>query len=396
MTLKKLKDVLFKQYSISILLIPISIYFLAFFSPISSKLHNNIFYILVLIPCVFWVNKKQLIALLRSRIVLLTVIFTSYLALRSLFYHPFDFSDVKDPFRHLISFWLFFSVVVHLFQHVNFTVRMRAVAYWATVWGIGNAILYYTQYSFPGRMPFNGPTDHPIIGACVYAAFALIVLFSPHHSRIVSFVCFSSLASLVLFSQSRGPLLALTVAVIVALLWQSRKWLVVLPVMFWTGFAFAHQQGWITFSRLFKATSSYRFQIWQQVFENSLVQKSWLFGQSLLADQSVTVGSITFQHPHSGYVSTYFHGGIIALLILIALMLVAGWFVFRMRAEEGGRLAVALYVFGGLIVATDTHKMLDGPGALWLYFWLPLAFIAAKELNLYSNQATDSSQVPPD
>lgn len=392
-----MKQMFLKQYSVSILLFPMVIYLLGFFAPISSKLHNNIFYIIVLVPFILWVKKRELLDLFQSRIVLFTVVFTGYLAVRSLFYLPFDFSEVKDPFRHLVSFWVFFAVGVSLFREEFFRTKINSIALWAAVWGTGAAVLYYSQHRFPGRLQYNGPTDHAIIGACVYAVISLFVLF--HNRRFplfLSIITFISLFSSVLFSQSRGPLLALTVAVVAGSMCRCRKWVVAIPIAFWAFFIVAQQQGWVTFGRLFKATSSYRFQIWQQVINNSWTGGDWIFGQSLLADQTVTVGKHTFQHAHSGYISTFFHGGVIGFILLVALMIVVGWFVIKVWQRDRCSLTVALYIFSGLIIATDTHKMLDGPGALWFYFWLPLAYIAAQELKMSQCRVDDNTLEQPD
>ena len=387
-----MKQMIFKQYSVSILLFPLIIYLIGFFAPISSKLHNNIFYIIVLVPFIFWVNKRDTYKLFQSRIVLLTVIFTGYLAIRSLFYLPFDFSEVKDPFRHLVAFWVFFAIIIRLFQHNSFKLKLYYIGLWAALWGTGNAILYYTDHHFQVRLYYNGPTDHAIIGACVYAVIIVFILFQNKTlPRYLSFFCSVLISLSVLFSQSRGPLLSLTIAVVAGSLCRFNKWLATIPFVFWAVFVVAHKQGWITFGRLFKATSSYRFEIWQQVINNSWTKGDWVFGQSLLADQTVTVGTLTFDHAHSGYVSTFFHGGVIGFLLLVTLMVVAGWYVFKVWQRDRCGLTVALYVFSGLIIATDTHKMLDGPGALWFYFWLPIAYIAAQELNAAQSPVTDNT-----
>ena len=387
-----MKKLILKQYSVSILLFPMVIYLVGFFAPISSKLHNNIFYIIVLVPFILWVKKRELLDLFQSRIVLLTVVFTGYLAIRSLFYLPFDFSEVKDPFRHLISFWVFFAIVVRLFQSGILREKINIIAIWAALWGAGTAVLYYSQHHFPGRLQYNGPTDHAIIGACVYAVISLFVLF--HNRRFPQFlalIAFASLFSAVLFSQSRGPLLSLTVAIVAGSMCRCRKWVVAIPIAFWAFFIVAQQQGWITFGRLFKATSSYRFQIWQQVVDNSWLGGDWVFGQSLLADQTVTIGKYTFQHAHSGYISTFFHGGVIGFILMATLMVVAGWCVVKVWQSDRCGLTVAVFVFSSLIIATDTHKMLDGPGALWFYFWVPLAHIAAQELKMSQYRADDNT-----
>ena len=314
-----------RQYPISILLWPFGLYLVTFFAPISSKAHNNIFYIVVLTPFILWGEKNFIRELFSSRIGLVSVLLTGYLVFRSLVYLPFDSSQVVDHLRHLGSFYCFFYISVALFYKEKLVGLLAKISLWAAIWGAGSAVYFYSQHRFPVRMSFIGPVDHAILGASVYALFCLFLVYSktPLVKR-TALAAFPLLFSSILFSQSRGPLLSILCSVLMTAVVVRKKWMSGVMILFLGGFWLSHYQGWISFGRLFQATSSYRLSIWQQVFSDIWQEGSWLFGHSLSAEQAVTVGKHTFQHAHSGYVATFAQGGVVGLTLLLALVIFLG------------------------------------------------------------------------
>jgi hypothetical protein len=139
------------------------------------------------------------------------------------------------------------------------------------------------------------------------------------------------------------------------------------------------------FGRFTELTSSHRVDIWLQVLKNSLYEGNWLFGNSLNANHEVTIGSTTFHHMHSGFVGTYFYGGIIGFSLLAALILAIGYKLYFSEKKDITPLAIGLYVFLIFIISTDNHLLLDGPSGIWFYFWLPVAFLSALEIRKKQN-----------
>ena len=376
-----MKSLILKKHEVSILLLPLAGYFLSFFAPIGSKANNNIFYLAVMVPFVLWVTKKDLSYIFNSRIVIITTVLTSYLVVRSFFFIPSDLLRYFDPIRHLFSFISFFVVSIALFKKGIFCNQLNRIALWAATWGGCGAVYYYSQHGLGTRLRYLGPVEHEILGACVYAVICVFALFSEKKNyRFFIFGASILLFCCVLLSQSRGPLLALSFAILVAGVVSGRKRLVSgLVVLFGGIWLYNHHVG-LFFNRLFIVTSSRRFDIWKQVVVDSWQDGSWVFGHSVLANHEVTVGNTMFYHAHSGYVATFYQSGIIGFFILMSLVFVVGWQVFKLRKVGNCPLRVSLFVFSLLIILSDTHNLLDGPGAVWFYFWLPLAYIAADEL----------------
>lgn len=383
---------LLKRRNVSFLLLPLSFYFFSFFTPIGSKANNNIFYFFVLLPFVLVTKSRALIYLFHSRIFIMAVALVSYLALRSFFFEPFELQRSFDPLRHLFSFLVFFSISTALFGQ-GLEQKLRVIAIWAAGWGAVAACCYYAQHDLTSRLHYSGPISHPILGACVYSVVCLFLVLSKQKKYlIVKFIAVFLLFCCIVLSQSRGPAASLILAVSVAGSMAGRCWLSLFPVAVMVSGWVLKNYIYMPFDRLFVVTSSYRIEIWKQVFVDSWENGRWLFGHSVLASEEVSVGNMVFAHAHSGYVATFFQGGLVGLVLLLALLFSTAWQVYRMRNYKNSALRIGMFVFAALIIFSDTHKLLDSPSAPWFYFWLPLALIASAEID-YCHQKITISDV---
>jgi hypothetical protein len=94
----------------------------------------------------------------------------------------------------------------------------------------------------------------------------------------------------------------------------------------------------------------------------------------LLTDCNVLLGcgrddyrfASEFFHPHSAYVSMFYHGGVVAALLLLAML--ALLFVQAWRVQSRW-LLVALVGWGGVLTATN--GIITSPRPLWVFFWVP-------------------------
>ena len=91
-----------RQYELSVILIPFVIYLLLFFSPLSSKAHNNYFYLFVLLPFVLFARtrKEEYYNVIKSKIFISVVFFVSYLALTVVLnISSAPLTDIATPLR---------------------------------------------------------------------------------------------------------------------------------------------------------------------------------------------------------------------------------------------------------------------------------------------------------
>ncbi len=131
-------------------------------------------------------------------------------------------------------------------------------------------------------------------------------------------------------------------------------------------------------AHIFRGTS-YRPEIyWQGILEAS---NAPFFGHGLTADTRLIMSDGTrFDHSHSIYLTTLFYGGIVGLLLLIALLGSAIRQGFKQTKKPQQFLLAGMPLFAAICLATDLNKLILHPKPIWIIFWFPIALVAASEL----------------
>ena len=112
---------------------------------------------------------------------------------------------------------------------------------------------------------------------------------------------------------------------------------------------------------------AHRPEIWRMAVKE--VGDNVLFGLGALATPSfplVTWDGIPFEahHPHSVFVSAYYFGGIMAVGLLVATVVLA--------VRGAGGQASAMLLFGICILFLDGGRAVDKVNAIWFLLWLPV------------------------
>lgn len=380
-----------KHYKLSVLLIPFVIYLLLFFSPLSSKAHDNYFYLFVFLPFVLFSvsSKDEFYHVLKSKIFVLVVLFVSYMALTVVLnISSVPLKEIFKPLRHWFSFLAFLFLSILLFSKYDLEEKMKYVSLWAAIWGGLSILLFYYDKSFTERLCYFGRVEHPIFGACIYTVPFLFLLFSKKNFSILLRVCLLLvLLFSIVISQSRGPIVALSVAVVAGFVVKGKK---ILPVLIGLSVIIIWVLDYleiISCGRIFWTHSSFRIPIWEQVISESIKNGAWIFGSGIAANESVTITSgLNFTHAHSGYIGTFFLGGIIGLAILLIVIFFMIQKALTIKSIRNDSLAISLIVFALLSITTDTHKLLNGPHPLWFFFWFPVAYLSAQEIKYVNEQ----------
>jgi O-antigen ligase len=249
-------------------------------------------------------------------------------------------------------------------------------------WSIGLAVVTHA----PGqRLHGWGATTHPILGAAVIATSGLTALArglvpaAPRSDRALNLAAFGLVASFMLLTESRGPLLAAGLATILlcaASVWRLRAFLALgAGLAIWASLPAATKKH--TAYVLVERGSSHRFQIWDYTL--GLIRDRPLFGHGLAANLHLDIGDvITF--PHDLYLSLLFYSGIVGFGLFLAMAGLLTWRLRpggwrgRWRNAEWAWLA-ALWV--NLLVAglTDLGQITKGPGPLWFIVWVPVGLL---------------------
>lgn len=380
----------------------LNLFFLAFTAMAlvapSTYMYRNIFY-LGIVPATLW-------SLWRrdnpwgpgSAAPLLVVAFVVFLSLNSF---ATGYATTDAAITHLRWGLQTLLVVLALFFVTRFWIRspvvhgrfFLGVTVVVAVWVL---VPYILQGNFGVRLAGEAFLSHTIEAASVLLAlwtvgFALLVLGGRMQSWDYVLLGVSALCTLVfvVFTQSRGPLLALAITFVMALvtlaspLSRSRV-LMLLSI----GLVLAlpavavsyYQPTWFVWLQetMLRGTS-YRPEIWSAVLSEA--GSSWLIGFGSAAELPNTpVGDVlrdevgrAFAHTHNLFFETYFSGGIIALTLLLAVlvMALAPFLQFRNRP----RLALVVATIVAMLVAvhfTDAPRVIGSVRPEWIMFWLPL------------------------
>jgi O-antigen ligase len=120
---------------------------------------------------------------------------------------------------------------------------------------------------------------------------------------------------------------------------------------------------------------SFRPGIWEQVLVD--MQSYWWFGHGYLIDPHVQAYDKLFDHAHNSYLATLRDGGLLGLALLVAILGLAALWAWRLYRQRGERIYLALLLYGMTSIAMDYDRLLLHPREIWLFFWLPVAFIMA-------------------
>jgi len=137
---------------------------------------------------------------------------------------------------------------------------------------------------------------------------------------------------------------------------------------------------------IFKARGSFvRIEIWEQTLLR--VREAPFFGEGISADRRVTIDGSTWNHSHNVYIATALYGGLTGLFLFLAVILVGVWQSILCFHRQREVTYVALLVYACSCMMFANYRVISDPDVIWLYFWLPLAILAAKEISNYKDRA---------
>jgi len=193
-----------------------------------------------------------------------------------------------------------------------------------------------------------------------------------------------------LLAQSRGPLLALGVTIFgwtisESLLHKGGKYVyrsklcIALLLIFSVGVSlFIAYPGF--FKSRFIGREIDRLELWGSALLQA--KSAPCFGHGLNADTRIILSSGKKRvHHHSVYIETLFFGGIAGLLLLTVLVGLAIRQAFTRPGELQKFLLTCMLVFGALCIMTDGNTLIRHPKPVWIFFWFPIALVAAYELS---------------
>jgi O-antigen ligase len=384
-----------------------TIFILGFFFFPSSKSISNFFYLAVAFPFVILVimRKVDLRSLFFSRTLVLATIYLIYMFCTLFWADTFGLSDLLKYGRRVLYILIFISMTIHLIQsYPAFLQRLLILLCWTTaIVAAVNIFFFYRQYPFPDTRLFGlGLLDNPFKASSLFGIATIACIYLMLHQRSVAMrllylgLLLSSFAYMVL-AQSRSSLLALVIAMMT---WPFLVWmfhrdyrsnrpktvmiLAILVLMAVAGAAFFIVDPEFFRRAFLRGHSPHRLEVWRQIL--ALVKEAPWFGHGLTADPRTLLsdGKI-LTHPHSVYVGTLFYGGIVGLLLFIALVLSALLHGFVRLKKPIHFMSATMVLYGALCMVAQGNMLIHHVKPFWLFFWFPVALLAAFELLNHSS-----------
>jgi O-antigen ligase len=270
-------------------------------------------------------------------------------------------------------------------EYVN--ILYRGICLSAGVSAVFHMALFYYYSGFSGRLSAFGALKNPIMAASCYSVAVLVIFFSylvqkdislPRKVKYILAMIIS--VGFVVLTQSRGPLLALALALILCSALVRPKYALWVIGGFVIPLTAIYANGLVDFSALFARADSYRLTIWKQSWD-LFVRHPWGgYGFRGERPDIVITDSIAASHSHNLFLSTMLDGGAVALVLLVAVIGLATYWALRNYRERGDVTLLALIAFAVLGNLTDGKTPIVSPNYQWLCFWLPIGLAAAYEL----------------
>jgi O-antigen ligase len=373
MEIRKLHEYLLNRGIVHIYSIFIAGYFLL---PMASG-HRQLYYALVF-PAVLLLARELRVFYSGNLLAGLILLYVGYM-MASLAWSA-DFVALEAGFQLGYSLALLSFIFISGFLWIHYPGQLRAlvprVLLLAGAAGLVSIVVWYLNNPFPSsRLEPLGVMHHQNKSACAYGIFLVLCAQHLHRDqnrqhRLLVFAVAAVLLALILFTQSRTALAGVSVALLVML--GYRAFILVIAGLT-ASFALlsVNPEDWWYRVEAF----SFRPGIWQQLLTE--MNGHWLFGQGYLVNPKVDAYGYTFDHAHNSYLASFRDGGLVGLLLLLAILAISGLWALRLYRQRGEPLYLALLLFAMTVIAMDFDRLLVHPKELWLFFWLPIALIMA-------------------
>ena len=379
------------NYPITILSCPLLLFISLFFLLPYSNWHDIYFYVVIVLPFIFLINKKFILTLFNSKIYISIISFIFYMWLSTFWSENTSINEILRYGRYSFSLLIFVSLFIILSTTMNDFI-LKVYKYIIISAGIGAFIsiiwFYHTNdFNFNNRLlVFFGRHESPVLASSTYGV-VLVLSFSlkkywsnQNKLKVISYISVIIIMSSILLSQSRGPILALYITFLLFTIYNKNNimtsLLLIIPLLIYTVYVYFDVEFGTTISR----GLSYRFDMFYTVIEKAKDQI--ICGHGLLAKENIVISNgLPFLHPHSAYLSTFFYGGIVGIVFLFILLFLCFIEATISLIYEKDSMTIGVLLFTCLSIISDTNKLVTKPST-WFYFWIPISICATTEIKM--------------
>ncbi|MBS3757584.1 MAG: O-antigen ligase family protein [Desulfobacterales bacterium] len=292
-----------------------------------------------------------------------------------------------DTLRYFLMIGVFLTITLYLAQKkgdlLEKTIFWASLA--ASISAVISILVFYRSHPFPGTrlegIFWNDYLSYCIMPAVYYGFLGIGTIYRAQYEDIYwkkIYFCSISLViiAFILLTQSRGPFLALVIALLTGFILDKRWKLIGTILLVGLGWLALAEFGDTGIRGFISTGIPDRFAIWEVTLEQ--IRESPWFGKGYLTNIQIFANDQFWGHPHSMFLSLILKTGILGGLLF--LLLIAVFFIdaFRYYKEYGDWQYIAMLLF--ILIATNSHKMrlFYKPAMSWLVFWLPITIMAVK------------------
>jgi O-antigen ligase len=273
----------------------------------------------------------------------------------------------------------------------------RALAVVGTCAAGGAIAAFVIEPNSHGRLFGLGQLDNPVVAALVFSAVIVLVLQmiiveGDRRWKMVGWASLVVVLVAVYLTGSRNSWISVGCAAGILVMAHRIKdrqrfvagvvALLVLAVVAVTALL-ANE---ITRDWLLPRGDSFRLDIWSYAIEATWTESRW-FGFGILTPDQIPVGDRLFSHPHSMYVTVFYQGGMIGLLLFLVLTAAALKVLLEEYQSPSAKLALGLLALALFSYLLDGHELIDKVGETWFLYWLAIGLALGLQWSRFVDQS---------
>lgn len=371
----------------AVYLLTFSVFMLGFFIFPSDKVLHRVFIFLILLPFSLWVIQLGCHhkALFKHPLLYFMLVYLLYTALSGFWTVPQEVSmSWFRPFTRSVYIIVFCVMVAWVASSAPkfFQQLLTALVFSAAIVALLGIIYWWMSYGgdFSKRLFGITRAEHAIQGTASFAVIFILSLIRFSNAKTLlektAYVFAAGICFLfVILAQTRGVLIAMGAASLLFFIFKRDfKPLFIFGIIILLVLALSfYWVDWSTLGDRLTRSMPYRMEIWQTVLNEALM-RPW-FGHGFIHDSNVHIQGDTFHHAHNIYVSTFFFGGLVGVVLYGAMVLCALYYAYLNRFEEKYFFAGLVLIFASVAMLSDIGRVIDRPNDLWFYFWFPIGII---------------------
>ena len=393
--LKTIKNPIAKNWFFILLVL----FIIGFFITPERSYHRNGYYLLLFLPAIILFLRDS--SLRKNSIeipFILVLVFLLYTSLSLAWSEYKTWEDLYDAMRYTLLILSFFLVIDLAFRNKKW--RVDDLLWWSMI-GISIAALitiitYYTNDSFPssrieGVSPYLSITQ----GGNLFGLFAIIGLcFLVHKDKlqklhyslqILTIISILILCSYIIFSQTRGSIVAFIVTSSVLLL-LNKKYKIFIGLLIASTLTISFIEFSDSIRGFFDRGLGTRPYIWAESLR--MIAEKPFFGYGISTNLTIDIGFKEYGGPHNLVLSLLLKYGIVGFGLWCYITAYAFYHSVNTSKSTGDWTLTIMFLYSIIAWMFTDRSLISSPNLAWLIYWLPLGLIFFTNLFKYTNQTS--------